>query len=95
MKELNKKLLKLQKLFDEYCRIISSDHHKSSDGYFTIQYDYDGFSNDSKNTQWWSVEHDGYINYFKAAGNDLMSLLDSLEKNVLRWIKEEKNRPKD
>ena len=87
MKPLSEKIAKINNLFDQYIKLFDNDHHKFCGGYWTIRYDYDAYMGGRGS---WEVTHICCIDSFKSCGNNLESLLDSLEKEVKGWIKDYK-----
>lgn len=84
---MKNKIKTIQKLMNKYTDIISKDHHKSCDGQWSIRADYDVW--DDSGSDWWSVEHNGYINYYHASGSNLNNLLDDFIEQLIIWINKE------
>lgn len=55
-------------LIEEYLVLIRDDHHKSSDGYFSIRLEWDGYA-DVVVRKWMAV-HEGYTNEFYGERRD-------------------------
>lgn len=73
---------KIKKLIRIYLNIISADHHKSKDGYFSTSYVYNGFTEKYS----FYVTHNGYVNNFETECSNLEECYKEWETRLIEIL---------
>lgn len=86
---------RISELIDEYTRLIAHEHHKTKDGYFYVEVEWDGYAEEVYPK--FTAIHNGYLHELKgkprytydAAELDLLEFLEEIVENVKTWEPEE------
>ena len=87
---------RISELINEYAVLISGEHHKSRDGYFSIEVSWNAYEDKGAVPRFTAV-HNGYLHRldskerytYEAAERDLLGFLEEIIAEVKTWESED------